>query len=256
MKRVVVLIVCLVACSMASVYDAAPYVKKRHRARDVVYPYMEVSAGGMYSVSDYKTKSKTNYYHDLKRDEMVYDKDLYYNIYSFEGYSPWLDTKAGIIIIRRIALYLSFGCFWSVGEYRYKLYSRDKEEFSEDDARLRQYWGFGIKYYPVIDEQSPFYDAFVGSSIRGVFLNDNEKAWEKYGMYYEDGETIFELEIGKLWKISEYYSVGLSIKAVGGFGGSTENIGGFHVDKHPVQNNDDVTLNSKHIGAAITIVRK
>ena len=85
MKRVAVLIFCLVAYTMASVYDAAPYVKKRHRARDVVYPYMEVSAGGMYSVSDYKTKSKTNYYHDLKRDEMVYDKDLYYNIYSFEG---------------------------------------------------------------------------------------------------------------------------------------------------------------------------
>ena len=256
MMRVAVLIFCLVACSMASGTDAAPVERKHRRARDIIYSYFEVSAGGTYSVSDYKTKSKKNYYHDLKRDEMVYDKELYYNIYSFEGYSPWLDSKAGVILIRRIALYLSFGCFWSIGEYRYKLYSRDKDEYSEDDVRLRPYWGFGIKYYPLINEQNPFSGFFVGTTLRGVFLNDNEEAWEKYGMYYEAGETVLELEMGKVWKISEHYSVGFSIKAAGGFGGNTESIEGFHVDKHPVQDEDDVTLNSKHIGAAITIVRK
>ena len=159
MKRVAVLIFCLVAASLAS----APL-----EFGDVFY--YELSAGAIYSVSDYKTKSKTNYYHDLERDEMVYDKDLYYNIYSYEGLGPQLDSKIGVHLFKRIALFLNFGCFWSSGEHRYKLYSRDKEEYSEEEVRFRPYWGFGIKWFPVVDERNPFDGIFIGTTIKGVFL--------------------------------------------------------------------------------------
>ena len=244
MKRIVFLIFSLVVASMAK----APL-----QFSDVIY--YEVSAGAIYTVTDYKTKSKTNYYHDLERDEMVYDKDLYYNLYSYEGFGPHLDSKIGVNFFRRVALYLNFGCFWSSGEHRYKLYSRDKEEYSEEDVRSRPYWGFGVKWFPIIDEQNPLNGIFVGATIKGVFLNGNEQAWEKYGIFYENGETVIELDAGKVWKISEHYSVGFSIKVAGGFAGSTESIDGFRVDKHPEQKEDDITLNSKHIGAAITLIK-
>ena len=245
MKRVAVLIFCLVAASLAS----APL-----EFGDVFY--YELSAGAIYSVSDYKTKSKTNYYHDLERDEMVYDKDLYYNIYSYEGLGPQLDSKIGVHLFKRIALFLNFGCFWSSGEHRYKLYSRDKEEYSEEEVRFRPYWGFGIKWFSVVDERNPFDGIFIGTTIKGVFLNGNEKAWEKYGIFYENGETVLEVDLGKVWKISEHHSVGFSVKLGGGFAGNTEQVDGFRVDRHLEQKDDDITLNGKHIGAAVTLIRR
>ena len=245
MKRVAVLIFCLVAASLAS----APL-----EFGDVIY--YELSAGAIYSVSDYKTKSKTNYYHDLEKDEMVYDKDLYYNIYSYEGLDPQLDSKIGVHFFKRVALFLSFGCFWTSGEHRYKLYSRDKEEFSEEDVRFRPYWGFGLKWFPIVDDKNPFNGIFIGTTLRGVFLSGNEEAWEKYGMFYENGETILEVDVGKVWKVSEHYSVGFSVKVAGGFAGNTEKVEGFRVDRHLEQDEDDITLNGKHIGAAITVIRR
>lgn len=142
MKRIVVLVFCLVAYSMAGMFELSPLDRKFIQNTRL---YFELSTGAMYSVSDYKTKSRTNYYHDLERDEMVYDKDLYYNIYSFEGFEPLLESKVGFIFFRRVALFLNLGCFWSIGEYRYKISSRDKEEYFEDDARFRFFGGGGTQ---------------------------------------------------------------------------------------------------------------
>ena len=97
---------------------------------------------------------------------------------------------------------------------------------------------------------------FIGANLKGVNLNGNAKAWHKYGMHYWDSETILELEIGKLWKVSERYFLGFSIKVAGGFAGGTDPVDEFRVDAHREQNDDDITLNSKHIGAAVTFVRK
>ncbi len=245
MKRVAILIFCLEAASFASAHL---------EFGDIIY--YELSAGAIYSVSDYKTKSKTNYYHDLEKDEMVYDKDLYYNIYSYKGFGPQLDSKIGVHFFKRVALFLSFGCFWISGEHRYKLYSRDKEEFSEEEVRFRPYWGFGLKWFPIVDDKNPFNGIFIGTTLRGVFLSGNEEAWEKYGMFYENGETILEVDVGKVWKVSEHYSVGFSVKVAGGFAGNTEKVEGFRVDRHLEQDEDDITLNGKHIGAAITLIRR
>ena len=251
MKRVAVLIFCLVAYSVAGWFELSPLDRKIIQNTRF---YFELSAGGMYSVSDYKTKSKTNYYHDLERDEMVYDKDLYYDIYSFSGFDPQLESKVGFLFFRRVALFLDLGCFWSVGEHRYKISSRDKE-FSENDVRARFFGGIGVKWYPVVSEQSPFNGFFLGTSFKGVTLIGNEKAWKKYGMYYEGGEGLIEFEIGKVWNISDSYSLGFSVKVAGGFGGETEKVNGFRVDKNMEQKDDDITLNSKHIGAFITFAR-
>ena len=253
MKRVAVLIFCLVAYSVAGLFEVSPQDRK---FLQILHPYFELSVGGMYSVMDYKTKSKTNYYHDLERDEMVYDKNLYYDIYSFEGGGPLLDSKIGIGFARRVALYLSFGCFWSAGEHRYKIYSRDSEEFSESDIRFRAYWGFGLKWYPIINEQNPFNGIFIGATLKGGPLFGNKKAWNKYGMNYGDSETFVEFDVGKLWKVSERFWVGFSIKVAGGFAGGTDEVDGFRVDANREQNDDDITLNGKHIGAAVTIAWK
>ncbi|MBR6450353.1 MAG: hypothetical protein IKS96_10505 [Fibrobacter sp.] len=253
MKRVAVLIFCLVAYSVAGWFELSPLDRKIIQNTRF---YFELSAGGMYSVSDYKTKSKTNYYHDLERDEMVYDKDLYYDIYSFEGGSPLLDSKVGFLLFKRVALFLNLGCFWSIGEYRYKISSRDKEEYFEDDARFRFFGGVGLKWYPVVNEQNPLNGIFLGTSFKLVSLFGNEKSREKYGMYYVEGESFIEFEIGKVWNISDSYSLGFSVKVAGGFGGETEKVDGFRVDANREQDDDDITLNSKHIGAAITLVRK
>lgn len=253
MKRVAVLILCLVAYSVAGAFELSPTDRK---VLQMLYSYVELSVGGVSSVTHYKTKSKTNYYHDLERDEMVYDEDLYYDIYSYEGFGPLFESKVGFSVVRKVVFFLSFGCFWSAGEYRYKISSRDKEEFSEDDARVRPFWGIGVKWYPGISEQNPFSGIFIGANLKGVFLSGNQKAWEKYGMYYWDSETILELEIGKLWKVSERYFLGFSIKVAGGFAGGTDPVDEFRVDAHREQNDDDITLNSKHIGAAVTFVRK
>ena len=253
MKRVAVLILCLVAYSVAGVFELSPADKK---FLQLFHSYVELSVGGVSSVTDYKTKSTTNYYHDLERDEMVYEEDLYYDIYSYEGFGPLFESKVGFSVVRKVVFFLNFGCFWSAGEYRYKISSRDKEEFSEEDARLRPYWGIGVKWYPGISEQNPFSGIFIGANLKGVFLSGNQKAWKKYGMYYWDSETILELEIGKLWKVSERYFLGFSIKVAGGFAGGTDPVDEFRVDAHREQNDDDITLNSKHIGAAVTFVRK
>ena len=75
-------------------------------------------------------------------------------------------------------------------------------------------------------------------------------------MHYTNEISVLEFELGKLWKISELYYVGFAIKVAGGFGGETEKVDGFRVDANREQDDDDITLNSKHIGAAITLVRK
>ena len=107
MKRVAVLIFCLVAYSVAGWFELSPLDRKIIQNTRF---YFELSVGGIFSVVDYKTKSKTNYYHDSERDEMVYDKDLYYDIYSFEGGGPRLDSKVGFTIVRTVALFLNIGC--------------------------------------------------------------------------------------------------------------------------------------------------
>ena len=253
MKRIVVLFFCLMAYSAAGAFELSPADKK---FLQLFHSYIELSVGGIFSVVDYKTKSKTNYYHDSERDEMVYDKDLYYDIYSFEGGGPRLDSKVGFTIVRTVALFLNIGCYWSIGEHRYKEYSHDEEEFSENNVRFRPYWGIGIKWYPSINEQNPFNGIFIGATVKGVFLNGNTKSWQKYGMHYTNEISVLEFELGKLWKVSELYYVGFAIKVAGGYAGNTKPVDGFRVDANREQDDDDITLNSKHIGAAITLVRK
>lgn len=252
MKRIAILIFCLMSYSVAGVFELTPEDKK---FLEIFHSYIELSAGGYYSVMDYKTKSKTNYYHDLEKDEMVYDKDLYYDIYSFEGGGPQLDSKLGFGFFRKIVFYLNIGCYWSFGEHRYKVYSNDDEEFSETAVRFSPYWGVGFKWYPGFSEQNPFNGSFFGTTIKGVFLDSYAKSWRKYGMRYWAEETVLELELGKLWKVSERYYMGFSIKVAGGFAGQTDSVDGFSVNANREQDDDEITLNSKRIGASFTFVR-
>ena len=256
--RSTLLIACLACVAMAGVYDAtgAPE-RKRHRASDFVYPYFEISAGAQYLTSDYKTESVSHWYHDTDRDEMVYDRDLYYDIYTFEGYGPLLQTRAGVLLFQRGVVFLELGLAWSIGDSRYKYYSRDKEKFKEHGTDVRPFWGFGAKAYPFVDEASLFYGLFLGASVSFLYADNS---WEKYGMSYEDIEVGYKFEAGKLWKVSEHYFVGFSLNAAiywNSWAGSDDEYGYdvFEVGRAPDREPADA-INTVQFGATITAVRK
>ena len=258
MIRLFFLIVCLVCSAMAGTYDSkqAPE-RRRHRASDFVYPYFEISAGAQYLNSDYKTESVSHWYHDTDRDEMVYDKDLYYDIYSFEGYGPLLEMKAGVLLFQRGVAFFELGLAWSVGDSRYKYYSRDKKEFKEDGTDIRPLWGFGLKAYPFVDEASLFYGLFLGASVSYMFVDNS---WDRYGMTYEDIEVGYKFEAGKLWKVSEHYFVGITLSTAiywnswsGSDGEYNNDV--FEVGCSPNREPADA-INTVQFGAALTAVRK
>lgn len=255
--RVAFLILCLVVYSIGAVSDSTQQTKrKRSRARNIVYPYFELTLGGMYSTSEYKTKSEKNFYHDLERGEMVYDKELYYDLYSFDGGGPSIDFRAGVLFVKRFAIFLDFGCFWSIGDYRYKYYSLDKEEFVEKAARTRIQYGFGFRVYPFANELSKMYGTFIGTTIKGVELLNDEDAWEKYGMTYVGSESGLQFEMGKVWKLSEHYFIGAALNFMFCWSEyQKEDKDVFRIGEKP-RREDDITLNSLHFGLAVTIVRK
>ena len=261
MIRIVLLMLCMVAASMASVGDSSKMSpKKRHTVRDFIYPYFEFSVGGILSASDYETESEKHYYHDLERDEMVYDKNLSYDIYSSRGGGPALDFRIGAILVKRVALFLDLGCFWLKGKYRYKYYSLDENEFSDKEIRFRFFWGAGFRVYPVANELSSLHGAFVGMSFDVVELAGDRDAWKKYGMTYSPWEKRFQFELGKVWKVSDYYSVGLEMNFGASLSAGVSSNTGSSDPKiivgQPPRRDDDISFNSRHIGAAITIVRK
>ena len=116
--RMVLLVACL-ACAALALDDSG-------------FAYFEVSLGGHYASYSIKTESFTHWYHDTERDEMVYDEDLTYDIFSFEGGGPMLGVQAGFSPGERFVFLLDFGLFVSIGDFRYKLYSRDKDEYAEN----------------------------------------------------------------------------------------------------------------------------
>ena len=149
MLRVILLILCLVATSMAGTIDVIKKKpRKEYRFLDDIYPYFDVSIGAMYSSFKYETASRNGFYYDKKNEEMIYSRSLLYDIYSSEGWGPLIDTRAGILVVRRIALFIDIGAFWTVGTYDYSYYSMGGESFSEEDTRLRLLLGIGFRIYP------------------------------------------------------------------------------------------------------------
>ena len=257
MIRVLFLIACLVCVTLADTDEPAqPRKRRRHRASEFVYPYFEISAGGQYSKSKYKTESISHWYHDTDRDEMVYDKDLYYNIYSFEGYGPQFETKVGILLLQRGIFFVDFGLAWSFGDAYYKYYSRDKEEFKESGGQLCPFYGFGTKVYPFV-KVVPLLDGFfVGASVSFLVLDNS---WDKYDMDYASEEVGYKFEMGNVWSVSEHYFVGITLStAIYWSGvGSNKEYGDdeFQVNKNSKRDPVD-EVNTLQLGAAVTVVRK
>ena len=257
MIRVLFLIACLVCVTVADTDDPAqPRKRRRHRASDFIYPYFEVSAGAQYSESDYKTESYAHWYHDTDQDKMVYDKDLYYNIYSFEGYGPLLETKVGALLFRRAVLFADFGLAWSFGDSFYKYYSRDKEEFKESGSEVCPLFGFGVKVYPFVNLVSLLDGFFVGASV-SFMVTDN--SWDKYEMDYAGEEVGYKYELGNVWKVSEHYFVGITLSSAIYWSavGSNKEDGDdqFQVNKSPKRGPVE-DVNTLQLGAALTVVRK
>lgn len=242
-QRMVQLVACL-ACAALAISD------------DSVLPYFEVSLGGHYTKSSYETESSTHWYHDKDRDEMVYDENLTYDIYSFEGGGPILDVQAGLTLGKRFIFLFDLGLAVSIGDSRYKFYSRDKEEYDRTEVMVRPVFGFGLKVYPFQTESSFLYGTFIGATLSFMFTDN---LWEDYGMAYCGFEVGGKFEVGKLWKVSEHYFIGFTLNM-----GIYENATGsnyeygdenFRIGKNPKR--DPVEeINNLHLGISLTAAWK
>lgn len=242
-RRILQIVACL-ACSVLAISDDSGFL------------YFETSLGGHYTKSDYETESSTHWYHDKARDEMIYDKDLTYDIYSFKGGGPILDVQAGFSPGERFIFLVDFGLAVSIGNSRYKLYSRDKEEYNRTEVMIRPIFGFGFKVYPFLTESSFLYGTFIGATLSFMWTDN---LWEDYGMAYSNHEVGGKLEVGKLWRVSEHYFVGFTLNmgiyasAVGdNHEDGDEN---FQIGKNPKRAPVD-GINNLHLGISVTAARK
>ncbi len=243
-RRILQIVACL-ACAVLAISD------------DSGYPYFEVSLGGHYASYRVKTESSTHWYHDMERDEMVYDEDLTYDIFSFEGGGPMLGVQAGFSPGERFVFLLDFGLFVSIGGSRYKLYSCDKDEYAETEVMVRPLFGFGFKVFPFPSKNSALYGLFAGATLSFMW-SDNQ--WEKYGMEYCDFDVGFKVEAGKLWSVSEHYLVGFTLTAgfhVTAAGPNNEEYGDdrFRIGENPKRDPVD-EWNNLHLGLSLTVARK
>lgn len=242
--RMVLLVACLASAALALSDDSG-------------FPYFGVSLGGHYASYSIKTESSTHWYHDKDRDEMVYDKDLTYDIYSFEGGGPMLDVQAGFSPGERFVFLLDFGLFVSIGGSNYKLYSRDKDEYAETEVMVRPLFGFGFKVFPFPSKNSALYGLFAGATLSFMW-SDNQ--WEKYGMDYCNFDVGFKFEAGKLWSVSEHYLVGFTLTTgihYTAAGPNNEEYGDdrFRIGENPKRDPVD-ELNNLHLGISLTAARK
>ena len=242
-QRMVQIVACL-ACAALAFSDNSGFL------------YFDVSLGGHYTESNYETESSTHWYHDKDRDEMVYDEDLTYDIYSFEGGGPILNVQAGFSPGERFIFLVDLGLAVSIGDSRYKFYSRDKDEYDRTEVMVRPIFGFGFKVYPFLTESSFLYGTFVGATLSFMWTDN---LWEDYGMAYCDFEVGGKFEIGKLWKVSEYYFVGftLNMGIYASASGSNYEYGDedFQIGRNPKRYPVD-EINNLHLGISLTVARK
>lgn len=208
MIRVLFLVICLASAAIGGVYDSKPVPqRKRHTVTDFIYPYFEVMAGVEKITTKIKTESYTHWYHDKKLDEMVYDEDLYYDIYSFNGAGPNIEAKLGVQLIKHVAFFLNLGLAWPIGSSHYKYYSLDKEEYIDRGYIYQPFFGVGTKVYPFV-QWLPILDGlFIGASLIRTYANGS---WEDYGMTYDNHEDGYKLEAGHLWNITGHYFIGIT----------------------------------------------
>ena len=256
MIRVFFLIFCLVCTAMGFENDSKSVPKRRRQASDFVYPYFEVSAGVQRAKSDYKTESYSHWYHDVDREEMIYDEDLYYDVYSFEGHGPFFNSRVGALVFRRLAVFFDIGFIRSAGNSSYKYYSRDKEEFKENGNVVRFFWGGGVKVFPFVNVSSIFDGLFVGTALSFM---DVDNSWKEYEMTYTDYEFGLRIETGNLWKIYKHFFLGITLNAALYWNAAeTENeykIAQFRVGESP-NRAPAGGIHSLQFGAALSVVHK
>lgn len=248
MKLLLFIILCLVwqvYADSLSTENSLPR-KRRHSGADFVYPYFDVSFGGVITNSNYRQKSKYNYYYDSEKGEMVYDENLYYDIVSFDGKGLDLDFKAGVVLYRgflpiTLATFLDFGLLKVRGRKDFKYYSTDEETHHKNETRYYPSFLVGIVVYPVKLESSVFRGIFVSAAAGPCFHHPEYTTIDGNG---SDGEPIVKLELGNVWSVREHYSVGIVGKAVWSF------------DNDDSEHEGDSSISGKTFGLALKIVRK
>lgn len=222
-KIIALLILCVAGIASAQATSANKSTPREHRGF-----YASTSFGYAYnwyknSRDDVDIHRDTYNYKILKEEEVDY--------FEFGGGTFTLsEFKFGVALGNLIALHSVFNFGFYIGSTDYN-YNMHKYGCTEDNlceeivAGVRQpkaasgvnaygfrtYVGFGTTLYPFQDKNSPMNGFFVGGSFGyTLFLtlhdggSDMEDATGNGGVGYE-------LEIGKEWWISDYFSIGVGV---------------------------------------------
>lgn len=152
--------------------------------------YFDATVGGAYS--SFLTKSESM---DFK-GEIETDRDYYY------GFGPAVDLKAGfrfgwIVPFADLQLMHSGGTLESSG-HKY------------DESANRLMLGAGVNFFPFKNPESAMHGAYVGISlgIMAVYVDCPKELKSDVGL--DEQGLSASLELGKLWKLNETWSVGVS----------------------------------------------
>lgn len=152
--------------------------------------YFDATVGGAYS--SFLTKFGSMDY----KGDIVMERVHYY------GFGPAIDLKAGInigVVVPFVDLQLMYsgGTLESYG-------------FKYDESANRIMLGAGANFFPFKNPESAMHGAYVGLSvgIMAVFVDRPKKLVSKLGL--EEQGFSASLDLGKLWKLNEEWSVGVS----------------------------------------------
>ncbi|MCF0215678.1 MAG: hypothetical protein HUK21_04325 [Fibrobacteraceae bacterium] len=181
--------------------------------RPIIRPLFSLDIGIVRNDYSAEKEAVYGYYHDLEKDEMLYDMNLLCNQMEFSGFGPNVNGRAGAVLFRQIAPFLEFGYYRLKGEYGLKDYSRDKNRTKIEGTWSRNSFGFGILYFPYVNPESFFDGTFIGPSFGWITLKEEyDQIQKKHDYHYDNNRFFIKVEMGKLWEVTEHYFIGFTIK--------------------------------------------
>ena len=137
----------------------------------------------------------------------------------YSGFGPDISMKMGTLVSNRLALFCNMSLSAvSSGDFKVRRYSGGHEKIRADFEMdgLRFALGGGTNFFLSTDTNSVMHGAFVGATVGIVYeAAGTDSEYDYYDDYSDDFEIaesgmVMVLEVGKLWRIAQDWSVGLS----------------------------------------------
>lgn len=137
----------------------------------------------------------------------------------YSGFGPDISMKMGTLVSNRLALFCNMSLSAvSSGDFKVRRYSGGHEKIRADFEMdgLRFALGGGTNFFLSTDTNSVMHGAFVGATVGIVYeAAGTDSEYDYYDDYSDDFEIaesgmVMALEVGKLWRIAQDWSVGLS----------------------------------------------